>query len=164
MEAVRERIEAWLAACGAPYRPIEHAAAATAEQAAAARGTPLEIGGKTLLMKVGRGEDFALVVVSGARVVDSRLLRRHLGVQRLRFATAAELLARTGLAPGCVPPFGRPVFDLPLLADAATAAAAEIAFALGTHTASARMATADWLRAARPELLPLSRDDEGAAG
>lgn len=147
---VEERIIALLVDAGVPWERLEHEHAATAEAAAAMRKTPLHIGGKSLLMKLDRGIGLALLVVPGSRRVDNRALRQHLGLRRYRFATREELLALTGLTPGCVPPFGRPVFDAPLYVDARLAAESEVAFSLGRHTASARMATRDWLAAARP--------------
>lgn len=106
------------------------------------------MGGKSLVFKLQTG--FALFVLSGARRTDNRLLRKHLGIQRLRFARLEELTALTSLTPGCVPPFGRPIFDLPLYVDAATVAQDEIAFSLASHTSSVRMRTADWLAIADP--------------
>ena len=49
-----------------------------------------------------------------------------------------------------MPPFGRPVFDLPLYVDAVTAEQALIAFTLADHEKSAIMATADWLDVVQP--------------
>ena len=71
-------------------------------------------------------------------------------MSRLRFATPEELAALTGLTPGCVPPFGRPIFELDLYVDAALAAQDEIAFTAGDHGCSIIMPTAAWLDAARP--------------
>lgn len=133
---------------GKPFELLEHPYAAGALEVAAARCTPLEMGGKSLVFKLQTG--FAMFVLSGGRRTDNRLLRRHLGIQRLRFAHPEELLALTGLVPGCVPPFGRPIFELPLYVDASTAASEEIAFSLASHTQSVRMKTVDWLAIAQP--------------
>lgn len=153
---VEERIRARLAQEGASFREIEHPAAYDAEQAAAVRGTALSIGGKALVMKLDR-VGFVILGLPADRVVDNRALRHHLRVRRYRFATADELAAVTGLAPGCIPPFGRPVFDLPLYVDPALAGGSEIGFTPGVHTRSFVMATADWLRAARPvEVFPFA--------
>jgi prolyl-tRNA editing enzyme YbaK/EbsC (Cys-tRNA(Pro) deacylase) len=65
----------------------------------------------------------------------------------LRFATPEELRALTGLVPGCVPPFGRPILDLPLYVDESVLANDRIAFNAGLLTESFIMATADWRRA-----------------
>ncbi|HHO53615.1 MAG TPA: hypothetical protein ENK18_22775 [Deltaproteobacteria bacterium] len=153
-----DRILALLSGHGADFRILDHPEARSAPEAAAARGTPLRIGGKSLVMKLDRGIGFALLVVGGDRQVDNRLLRAHLRVRRYRFATTEELLRHTGLTPGCVPPFGRPVFDLPLYVDEQRACLPRIAFSLGSHTRSVIMDTADWLAIARPaEVFSLSR-------
>ncbi len=149
--SVEERVLACLGRAGVPYRVLDHEAARDSASAAAARGTPLDIGGKSLCMKLDRGIGFAILVVGGDRRIDNAALRRHLRVRRYRFATEAELFDVTGLAPGCVPPFGRPVFDVPLLVDRDTADRERIAFSLGSHTRSVEMATADWLLACSPE-------------
>ncbi len=135
---------------GYPHRIIEHAEARTAEEAALARGTPLSIGGKSLLMKLDRGIGFAVLAIPGDRRVDNRALRQHLRVRRYRFATPEELLQLTGLAPGCVPPLGT-VFQLPLFVDSALASTERIAFSAGSRQCSVFMSTADWLTAARPD-------------
>jgi Ala-tRNA(Pro) deacylase len=146
------RLLALLAASGRPYHVLEHAEAVTAEEAAVARGTPLEIGGKSIGMKLDR-LGFAVLVVGSDRRIDGKLLRRSLGVQRYRFLDAAELHAHTGLIPGAVPPFGRPLFDLALFVGADVASRPEIAFAAASRTRSVRMATADWLAVAAPEVV-----------
>lgn len=110
----------------------------------------MQIGGKSLVMKLGKQKNFALFVVSGARRLNNWKVRQTVGVNRLRFATVDELFELTGLRPGCVPPFGRPVFDLPLYVDSATAAQDQIAFTLADHEQSAIMATSHWLDVVRP--------------
>ena len=101
-------------------------------------------------MKTDR-RGFVVLALRGSDAVFNRALRRHLSIRRYRFATLDELHALTGLTPGCVPPFGRPVFDMPLYVEARLAAADRIAFSAGSHTDSILMATADWLAAAQPE-------------
>ena len=149
---VQDRIQALLRGHSLPFSAIDHRHAQTSEQVAAARGTPLHIGGKSLILRVGgqTPPDFRLFVVSGARRTRSRDIRRFLGIKRMRFATAEELLALTGLTPGCVPPFGRPIFDIPLYVDQSIADNDEIAFSAGQHTRSIQMKTVDYLRAAQP--------------
>ena len=147
---VAARIEALLRGAEVAYRVLEHPAADTAVDVARVRGTPLAIGGKSLVMKLDRGIGFAVLVVGGDRRIDNRLLRRHLGLRRYRFATRDELAELTGLVPGCVPPFGRPLFDLPLYVDAERLSHDRIAFSLASHTRSAEMAVSDWLSVAKP--------------
>ena len=147
---VTQRIITLLDASGCPYERREHSLTRTAEEAARVRGTSLHIGGKSLVMKLGKKDVFAVFVVSGARRLDNRKVRHAVGTNRLRFATEDELMALTGLRPGCVPPFGHPVFDLPLYVDEATAKGETIAFTLADHHKSAVMATADYLQTAKP--------------
>ncbi len=144
---VLPRIESLLA--DVPHRRIVHAPISTALDAAEIRGTPLAIGGKSLVMK-GDGV-FGVYVISSARSSQGRLIRRQLGTRRLRFATRDELLSLTGLTPGCVPPLGRPIFDLPLYVDQSIADNDQIAFSAGSHTVSIVMAVPDYLAIARPD-------------
>lgn len=148
-----ERLLALLAASGRPFTVLEHPAAVSARDAAAARGTPLAIGGKSLVMKVD-GVGLCVLVVGSDRRLDGKALRRALGVQRYRFASAEELGGLTGLTAGEVPPFGRPLFEAPLYVGDDLLARPEIAFAAASRTRSVRMATADWRAAARPVVLP----------
>ena len=100
-----------------------------------------------------------LFVLSAARRTDNRPMRHHLGVQKLRFARREELLTHTGLEPGCVPPFGHPLFNLPVYVDASLAAGEEIAFTAADHRLSIRMAMGDYLAVARPAgIFDFSRD------
>lgn len=148
-----ERLLALLAASGRPYEVLEHAVARTAEEAAQARGTPLGIGGKSILMAVER-VGFVIAVVGSDRRLDGRSFRKALGVQRYRFATPEELRDVTGLAPGEVPPFGPPLFPVTLVAGEDLVARPEIAFAAAHAGRSVRMATTDWLAVASPRVVP----------
>lgn len=147
---VQQKIEAHLRARGLSYRRVDHPAVRTSEEAARVRGTDLQIGGKSLVMKIGDSDRFGVFALRADQRSHGRSIRKALGVSRLRFATAAELLRLTGLTPGCVPPFGRPIFDLELYVDEALARQQEIAFTAGSHTCSLVMGTASWLDAAAP--------------
>lgn len=150
-------VRAYLADCGVPFEELEHAEVRTAEEAAAARGWPLERGAKSLVFKVdGR---FGVYVMSGSRRLQSRLVRRHLGASRTRFATADELARLTELEPGAVPPFGRPIFDLPLYADPSVIEQERIGFTAGVRTLSILMSSADWRAAAQPEIFAFTRKE-----
>ena len=142
---------------GADFREIHHQPTRTSEESARARGEPVAIGGKALLMKVG-GEH-ALFVISAAQKVDSAAIRRGLGVKKLRFASAEELHELTGLAPGSVPPLGEPVLPFPLHADESVFENDRIAFNAGSLTDSIIMSVADWERIAKPRRLRFSRPE-----
>jgi Ala-tRNA(Pro) deacylase len=114
-DTVHARLLRHLTAAGVPFRHVEHAATFTSEDSARERGEPLECGAKALVVKAD--DRFHLLVIPAPRKLSSKLARVALGAKQLRFATADELLALTGLVPGAVPPFGEPVLPLPLTAD-----------------------------------------------
>ncbi len=154
-QPVLQRIVDLLDGEGCPFEVIEHGAVSTAEEAAAARATPLEEGAKSILLKYD-GE-FGIFVLSAALQVRSALIRRGLKVRRTRFAYRQELLAMTGLEPGSVPPFGEPVLSLPLFADPSIDRRQYMVFTAGSRTTSVRMPTADYRRIARPRMFPFAR-------
>jgi Ala-tRNA(Pro) deacylase len=146
---VLERVVARLEEVGASFRRLEHPAGATALELAALRGTDPRDGGKSIVMKLE--QDFAVVVIPGDGRLEGKQVRRSLGIQRYRFATPEELHALTGLQAGEVPPFGRPVFDLPLVVDSSVVSRAQVVFTAGRRDLSLVVPTQDWLRAACPD-------------
>jgi len=139
-----------------PFREARHPPTRTSQEAAAARGEPLEIGGKAIVAKVD--DAFRLFVLSAALRLDGRAICRHLGAQRFRFATAEELLELTGLVPGCVPPFGRPILPLDLYVDSSILGNERIAFNAGSLSVSMILDRARYLDVARPtEVFSFSR-------
>lgn len=147
--AALNAIRALLNAEGIAFREVHHEATFTSEESARARGEDLRIGGKALLMKAD-DEAYRLFVLPADRKVDSASIRKRLGLKRLRFATSDELLCQTGLVPGSVPPFGRPILPFDLYVDAAIRDNARIAFNAGSLTASIILALPDYLAIARP--------------
>ena len=135
-----------------PYRCVQHPPGETAEAIAAARGTPLELGVKALMMKIRK--EWVLVALRAHQRSDNRKVRHALGSQKLRFASRDELSSH-GLAPGQVPPFGEPVLPFRLVADRGVVAFPQLAFTAGTNTDSILMATTDWQQLAQPEILEL---------
>ena len=112
------------------------------------RGEPLEVGGKALVLKVDSA--FIVLVLSAARKLDSKRLRTALGARKIRFATREELLERTGLVPGSVPPFGEPLLPLELVVDQSVLENERIAFNAGSLEESIIMSVEDWRRCAAP--------------
>ena len=107
---------------------------------------------------------FALFVLPANRRVDSKAIRRHLGIRKTRFATAEELAELTstpehpGLVPGSVPPFGEPILPFPLYIDTAIQQNDRIAFNAGSLTDSIIMDLPAYLEVARPhEILAFSQ-------
>jgi Ala-tRNA(Pro) deacylase len=152
LEAIRER----LISHGVPFREVHHPPTLTSEQSALARGEELRVGGKALLLK-GEDEEYRLFVLPADRKIDSAAIRKRLGVKRLRFANADELMSLTGLVPGSVPPFGRPILPFDLYVDEAIRSNERIAFNAGSLTDSMILGMTDYLRIAQPtECFPFS--------
>ncbi|MEM7315664.1 MAG: YbaK/EbsC family protein [Planctomycetota bacterium] len=136
---------------GIEYRTVQHPPTRTSEESAAARGESLKTGGKALLLKLG--DEFRLFVMPADRKLDSKAIKKHFGIKKVRFATADELMERTGLVPGSVPPFGQPILPFPLFVDSAIADNERIAFNAGSLTDSVIMQVADYLPLANPTML-----------
>jgi Ala-tRNA(Pro) deacylase len=151
---VVDRIHELLRSAGIAYREVEHEPTHTSEESARARGEELRVGGKALVLKVA--EEFRLFVLSAARQLDSSATKQYFNVKRQRFATTEELLELTGLTPGCVPPFGRPVLPFDLYVDVSIVENERIAFNAGRHTTSIIMSVADYMRVARPTVFRFS--------
>lgn len=153
--AVHAGILTLLDANGVEYRTVHHQPTYTSEQSAAARGEDMAIGGKSVLLKVGN--DFRLFVLSATLRIDSGVLRRHFEVRKTRFASQEELLELTGLVPGSVPPFGRPILPFDLYVDDSIRANDRIAFNAGSLTDSIIFGVPDYLRIVASERFAFSQ-------
>jgi Ala-tRNA(Pro) deacylase len=161
-----QKVYAHLDRLGIAYRVVQHEPTRTSEESAKARGEPLEIGAKALLLKVDG--KFVLTVLSAARRLDSKAVRTVLEADSVRFARPDELLAEVGLVPGSVPPFGHPVQPFELLVDSGIRALQRVAFNAASLTESVVMGASDYLSAAQPRdcfgfSLPIP-EPEGSAG
>jgi len=139
-----EKIKSWLNQQGIEFKEVSHEPTLTSEQSAKARGEDLSIGGKAILMKVG--DQYKLFVISAAKKIDSKAIKKYFGVKKLRFADSEELMKLTSLVPGSVPPFGKPFFDLELYIDQSLITNQKIAFNAGSLTNSIIMRMEDYLR------------------
>jgi prolyl-tRNA editing enzyme YbaK/EbsC (Cys-tRNA(Pro) deacylase) len=145
-----------LDAVGAAYRLAEHPPTYTSEESAAARGEPLHVGAKALLVKTD--DVFRLFVMCADMQLDSGAVRRLLNAKKTRFATPDELRELTGLVPGSVPPFGEPILPFELFADEQVGIRSDkVAFNAGSLTTSLIMTAADWERIAKPKRLAIAK-------
>lgn len=158
MSSVLESVRAFLRKNHVLFREIHHQPTFTSEESARARGEDVRIGGKAILMKVG--DDFRLFVLSASLKVDSKAIKRKFGVKKIRFANKEELADLTGLVPGCVPPFGRPILDFDLYIDQSIIENKKIAFNAGSLTDSIVMSVEDYLRVADGEMCDFSVDSQ----
>lgn len=141
---------------GIAYRVVHHEPTRTSEESAKARGEDISIGGKAILMKVD--DMFALFVLSAAKKIDSQKIKVRFHAKKLRFATAEELSNLTGLVPGSVPPFGKPVFPFDLYVDTSVQQNEKIAFNAGSLTDSIIMQTENYFSIAQPEIFEFAEN------
>ena len=103
------------------------------------------------------------VLPATARLDLSELRRR---TRRYDLAVASEDDFK-GLLPDCeigaLPPFGR-VCGLPVYLDRAFAAEDEVVFESGTHREEVSMPMGEYIRVARPAIVPLARAPLAASG
>lgn len=152
---VLDQIHELLTQAGVTYRQAHHEPTRTSEDSARARGEELNVGGKALLLKIDQA--FRLFVLSAARKLDSEAIKRHFGAKKLRFATNQELREMTGLPPGAVPPFGKPILPFELFVDESILDNAIIAFNAGSLTTSIIVSVEDYVRVAQPSVFGFSR-------
>lgn len=158
------RLEAFFGASGALYERVDVVFAPSGTDPT--RSEPLEtgasiaarlgaVGVKSLLVK---GDDgvFRILAVPARQELDSQLARQSLGLRKLRFARPEELAAITGIEPGGVPPFGRPLFEAELVADASLEFVCRVAFGGGHPTVRFALGGDDWRRLATPRWARLS--------
>ncbi len=153
-----EKIKMLLDSAGVQYRSVSHEPTKTSAESARARGEPLSIGGKAIVLKVNGS--FKLFVLSAARKLDSSKIKKYFGAKGLRFATRDELFTLTGLEPGSVPPLGRPVTGLELYVDTSITENSRIAFNAGSLSDSIVMAVDDYLQIASPAVFGFSKSEE----
>lgn len=157
MTEIHNKIIAFLDKADVKYKTVHHAVTLTSEDSARERGTPLEWGGKSLVMKIG--DEFKIFVISASRRVDTKKIKKYFNEKRRRFITREELEEMTGLKSGSVPPFGQPILPFPLYMDKSVTENEMIAFNAGSLTDSVIMKTEDYLKVAKPEVFDFSEDE-----
>ena len=115
---------------------------------------------EALLLKTD--DVFRLFVLPADLLLDAKRVKQELEVRSVRFATREELLELTGLVPGSVPPFGRPVLPFELYGDAAIGSVEDkVAFNAGSLTTSIVMKASDWKAAAQPVQFSFAKQSLG---
>ena len=137
------------------FRTVHHEPTKTSEDSAKARGEELSIGGKGLILKID--DTFKLFILSASKKLDSSAIKRRFNAKSIRFATVEELFKLTGLVPGSVPPFGKPIIDLELYVDNSIVKNEKIAFNAGSLTDSIIMSVKDYLEVAKPIIFNFSQ-------
>jgi Ala-tRNA(Pro) deacylase len=95
-----------LDALGITYVAYEHPPVFTAEEAAEHWADIPAVRVKNLFLRNKKGDRHYLVILPIDKQADLRLLVKVIGDDRLSFGSPARLMARLGLTPGSVSPFG----------------------------------------------------------
>lgn len=124
------------------HEVLEHAHAHTSKEASERRGTTLEQATKALVFSSEKGP--FMCVVSGHKKVDTRKVKKILGVRNVTLANPDEVLSITGCSIGSVAPFPN-LCGIQGFVDHGVLENKEIVFSAASHTVSVRMKPKDWL-------------------
>ena len=144
------------------FQTKNHEPTLTSEDSARIRGDLLSQGAKAILYKVE--EEFCLFVFAAQGRMDTKKIKAYFKsqgkrVKKTRFATKDELMKMTGLVPGSVPPFGRPILDFDLYVDPSLTHNSSIAFNAGSLCDSITMSLDDYLKISKPVLFNFVIDE-----
>ncbi len=143
---------------GARFRVIEHVPEGRTEVIAQIRGNRLEQAIKSMVVQVRYGKKdnrYFLANVPGDRRVDLAAIASQLGGDRAAFAARSRAEALAGCVIGSIPPFSFNE-ELSVLADPAIQENEEVVFNAGRLDRSIFMKMDDYIRIARPCLMPIA--------
>jgi Ala-tRNA(Pro) deacylase len=134
---------------GISYETFEHPPVFTADEAAehwaAIPGTPV----KNLFLRNKKGDRHYLVILGIDKQADLQRLVKVIGDDRLSFGSPERLMARLGLTPGSVSPFGLindAAHSVHVIVDDDLRRAARLIFHPNLNTASVSIAFTDFER------------------
>jgi Ala-tRNA(Pro) deacylase len=134
---------------GIPFDRFEHPPVATVDEATVHWAAIEAAHCKALFLRNKKGDCHYLVVLGYQKKADLQTLVRRLGEDRLSFGSADRLLARLGLTPGSVSPFGLindPDHTVRVVIDTDLKHAAAVTFHPNVNTATLRLARQDFER------------------
>lgn len=139
-----QRLEEFLAARQARYEVVQHDAAITAQEQAAAMRTPGQHVAKVLIVKERDG--YVMAVLPASTELDLDRLKGLVGHGEVRLATVEEIgSVVTDCAPGAIPPFGA-VYGLRSFVDRSLLLAPEVTMPAGDPASAIRMRSAEFRR------------------
>lgn len=159
MSDVHERLRSLLESEGATYRVIEHEPEGRTEVIAKIRGNRIEQSIKSMVLQVRltRKENiYCLANIPGDCRVEFDGVKKYFNADSVAFAKREKAQELTGCVIGAIPPFS---FNdqLQLLADPLIQQNDEVVFNAGRLDRSIMMALSDYLRIARPQLVPIAQ-------
>jgi Ala-tRNA(Pro) deacylase len=167
MSDIHKQLRALLDREGAVYRVIEHEPEGRTEVIAKIRGNRIEQSIKSMVLQVRltRKENiYCLANVPGSYRVDLDGVRTFFQADSVAFAKREKAEELTGCVIGSIPPFSFPAQitgagsdQLQLLADPLIQENEEVVFNAGRLDRSIMMKLSDYLRIAKPGLVPIAQ-------
>jgi Ala-tRNA(Pro) deacylase len=159
MSDIHEQLRALLDQEGATYRVIEHEPEGRTEVIARIRGNRIEQSIKSMVLQVRitRKENiYCLANVPGNCRIDLDGVKNYFNADSVAFAQREKAQELTGCVIGSIPPFS---FNdqLELLADPFIQENEEVVFNAGRLDRSIMMKLSDYIRIAKPQLVPIAQ-------
>lgn len=159
MNDLHEQLRALLDQEGAVYRVIEHEAEGRTELIAKIRGNRIEQSIKSIVLQVRltrRQNIYCLANVPGDCRVDLIHIQNHFHADSIGIAQREKAEMLTGCVIGAIPPFS---FNdqLQVLADPFIQQNEEVVFNAGCLDRSIFMKMVDYIRIAKPKLVPIAQ-------
>ncbi len=158
-EAVFKMIKNLLDENRVSYREFHHKRVLTSEEAARVRGTRLDEGAKSLIMKTSDDAIIDVVVPADKRA-HLRKIKRFVSSKNVALVHPEEVLAATDCEVGSVPPFGN-LFGIRVLLDSEFLKKERMVFSAGTHYDSLMIDVKDYVRLVNPDIGDFSRQSAG---
>ena len=152
------KIVKYLTDGNADFKILVHRPTHTSQESAEVRGTTLESGAKAMLVKSKKSSKISLLVISAAKGIDWKKVKKLLGpVELVPYEKVPEV---TGCLSGGVPPFGRLLgtgFET-FMDESLEQQGDRINFNAGLRTHSINLLLADYIRIEHPHIVNFSKD------
>jgi Ala-tRNA(Pro) deacylase len=159
MSDIHEQLRTLLDREGAMYRIIEHQPEGRTEVIAKIRGNLIEQSIKSMVLQVRltRKENiYCLANIPGNCRVDFNGVKKYFNADSVAFAKPEKAQELTGCVIGSIPPFSFKD-QLQLLADPLIQENNEVVFNAGRLDRSIMMKLTDYIRIAKPQLVPIAQ-------
>ncbi len=156
---IHTQLRALLDRNGASYRVIEHEPEGRTEVIAKIRGNRIEQSIKSMVLQVRltkKENIYCLANIPGDCRVDFDGIKTYFNADSVAFAQREKAQALTGCVIGAIPPFSFNA-QLQLLADPLIQQNGEVVFNAGRLDRSIMMMLSDYIRIAKPQLVPIAR-------
>ena len=149
-DETQKRLFSWLSSlANVRFTSSTHRPVLTSQDAADVRNVSLASGAKAMLVFNKRENVFSLLVLSAAKSLDWKRVRKMIG-KKTGLATVEQVYSLTNCLPGAVPPFGS-LFGVESYMDASLVEQGEeINFNCGLRTMSVHMSVEDYIKAEQP--------------